>query len=116
MKIKKDQTKEIKIYENGKYEGIIINGKREKYGIMEYNDGSKYEGEWKNDKQYGKGTFTANIANNNLYLILHKYVGDFINDKREGNGIALYSNGNKYEGEWKNNKQYGKGIITYSSG
>jgi len=30
IKIKKDQAKEIKIYENGKYEGIIINGKREK--------------------------------------------------------------------------------------
>ena len=116
IRIKKDQAKETKIYENGKYEGIIINGKREKQGVMEYNDGSKYEGEWNNDKKYGKGIFTKNIANNNINLTLIKYIGDFVNDKKEGNGTALYSNGDKYEGEWKNNKQYGKGIVMYSTG
>ena len=116
IRIKKNQTKEIKMYENGKYEGIIINGKREKNGIMEYKDGSRYEGEWNNDKQYGKGIFTKNISNNNINLTLVKYIGDFVNDKKEGNGIALYSNGDKYEGEWKNNKQYGKGIVIYSTG
>ena len=54
IKIEKEQAKEIKIYENGKYEGIIIKGKREKTGTMEYNDGTKYEGEWNNDKKHGK--------------------------------------------------------------
>ena len=116
IRIMKDQTKEIKIYENGKYEGIIINGKREKNGVMEYNDGSKYDGEWNNDKQYGKGIFTKSLSSNNINLTLIKYVGDFVNDKKEGKGTALYSNGDKYEGEWKNNKQYGKGIVVYSTG
>ena len=115
IKIKKDQAKEIKIYENGKYEGIIINGKREKIGTMEYNDGTKYEGEWNNDKQHGKGIFRA-IPTNNNHLMLIKYEGDFVNDKKEGKGVAIYSNGDKYEGEWKNNKQYGRGIVIYSSG
>ena len=116
IKIKKDQAKEIKIFDNGKYEGIIINGKREKTGIMEYNDGTKYDGEWNNDKQYGKGVFTVSNTSNNHNLILMRYEGDFVNDKKEGKGIAIYSNGDKYEGEWKNNKQYGWGVVTYSSG
>ena len=116
IKIKKDQTKEIKLYDNGKYEGIIINGKREKTGIMEYNDGTKYEGEWNNDKKHGKGILTVDQTNNNHNLILIKYIGDFVNNKKEGKGIAIYSNGDKYEGEWKNNQQYGRGIVTYSSG
>ena len=63
-----------------------------------------------------KGIFTKNISNNNINLTLIKYEGDFVNDRKEGNGIALYSNGDKYEGEWKNNKQYGKGIVMYSTG
>ena len=82
---------------------------------MEYNDGSKYEGELNNDKQYGKGVFTKKISNNNINLILIKYVWDFVNDKKEGKGIAIYSNGDKYGGKYKNNKQYGKGVVTYSS-
>ena len=50
---------------------------------MEYNDGTKYEGEWNNDKQHGKGIFTASPSSNNHNLILIKYEGDFINDKKK---------------------------------
>ena len=50
-KIKKD-------YKDGRYEGIIINNKRELKGTMYYKNGSKYEGQWKNDKRHGKGIYT----------------------------------------------------------
>ena len=68
---------------------------------MEYNDGSKYEGEWNNDKRHGKGILTSTPSNNNQNLILIRYEGDFVNDKKEGKGFAIYSNGDKYEGEWR---------------
>ena len=40
---------QIKTYDNGRYEGQLINGKKEGKGIFYYNSGSRYEGDWKND-------------------------------------------------------------------
>ena len=45
-----------------------------------------------------------------------KYVGELINDKREGKGIMYYTDGDRYEGEWKNDLFEGKGIYYYKSG
>ena len=36
------------------------------------------------------------------------YEGDFVNDKKEGNGKFIWKNGKYYIGEWKNNKKNGK--------
>ena len=92
-----------KEYKDGQYEGILINGKRELRGIMNYKKGGKYEDQWKNDKRQGKGVFISQNYNNpNLTGI--KYEGEFNNDKIEGYGIGKYSSGDIYEGEWNNNK------------
>ena len=104
-----------KFFEDGEYEGIIINGKREIRGTMKYKNGSIYKGQWKNDKWHGKGLYrTQNYNNPNFIGIL--YEGEFNNDKIEGYGIGKYSSGDQYEGEWKNNKQYGRGILNYVGG
>ena len=49
-------TQEIK-YEDGRYVGQVVNGKREGKGIRYWNDGERYEGEYKNDKIERKGTY-----------------------------------------------------------
>ena len=104
-----------KHFKDGKYEGILINGKREKKGIMKYRKGGVYEGEWKNDKRHGKGIFISENYNNPSSTGI-KYEGEFNNDKIEGYGVGKYSSGVTYEGEWKNNKQYGRGILNYVGG
>ena len=104
-----------KEYHDGRYEGIIINNKREIKGIMYYKNGSKYEGQWKNDKKHGRGVFISQNYNNPK-LIGIKYEGEFNNDKIEGYGVGKYTSGDKYEGEWKNNKQYGRGVLIYKEG
>jgi len=104
-----------KHFRDGKYEGILINGKREKKGIMKYRNGGTYEGEWKNDKRHGKGIFISQNYNNPSSTGI-KYEGEFNNDKIEGYGIGKYSSGDTYEGEWKNNKQYGRGVLNYVGG
>ena len=38
------------------YEGNFEDGKFEGAGIMQYPNGSTYEGMWKNNMQHGKGT------------------------------------------------------------
>ena len=45
-----------------------------------------------------------------------KYIGEQINNIKEGYGIKYYPNGDKYEGQFKNNKKEGFGIYKYSDG
>ena len=106
----------IKYFDNGKYEGIMLNNKREIKGVMTYNNGAKYEGQWRNDKKNGKGIFISSHYFDCKNKVGMKYEGEFKDDKLDGFGKGTYSNGDKYEGEWKNNKQYGKGTVEYMGG
>ena len=108
--------KQKKNYQNGIYEGIMLDDKREIKGIMMYSNGARYEGQWRNDKKNGKGIFTSSHYYNCKKVVGMKYEGEFKDDKFDGYGVTTYTNGDKYEGEWKNNKQYGKGIVTYCDG
>ena len=76
-------------YNNGdRFEGyikddMILNGK------MIYNTGVTYEGEWKNDKQDGKGTET--------WLDGAIYTGDYKEGKKCGWGVFTWSDGSVSE-------------------
>ena len=76
-------------YEEGYYEDIKFRGK--------YTNGY-YEGEALNEQPHGKGTYTDN---------LEKYVGEWKNGKRYGQG-NLYDKSGKllYSGLWKNNSHF----------
>ena len=76
---------EIK-YSNGKYIGQVVNGIREGKGILYWNDGDRYEGEWRNDKKEGKGIYY--FANNG-----DRRMGDYLNDKKIGKHVRLTKNG-----------------------
>lgn len=53
---------------------------------MYYEDGSTYEGEWKNDKRNGEGSSCFEFL-----------------------GVFNDANKDKYEGEWANDKKNGRG-------
>ena len=76
------------------------------------NKGDKYVGEWKDGQPNGKGTYTWGEGNNKG----DKYVGEFINNQKTGQGTCTYANGDKYVGEWKDGKSHGKGTFTISDG
>ena len=40
------------------------------------------------------------------------YVGGFVKDKKEGEGIFTWPDGRKYEGQWLEGKQHGRGKYT----
>ena len=92
-----------------KYFGDTINGVRSGKGkLYDKNGDLVYEGEFLNDKRWGKGISYATKANDDSYY----YEGDFENDKKHGVGVDLYGNGEvHYEGEFKNNKYNGQGIL-----
>ena len=54
------------------------------------------------------GTYTW--ANGN------KYVGEWQNNKRNGQGINTWADGEKYVGEWQNDKRNGQGNNTWANG
>ena len=58
-----------------------------------YSDGSMYEGEWKNGKRHGSGTFRSISGD--------VYEGQFQQDRRHGFGKLRTSTGITYEGSWK---------------
>ncbi|MDC0202057.1 hypothetical protein OAJ56_02315, partial [Flavobacteriales bacterium] len=45
-----------------------------------------------------------------------KYVGEWKEGKKDGEGTYTYSNGDKYVGEWKGDEKHGEGTYTYDDG
>tara|TARA_Y100000031_G_scaffold94593_1_gene103956 strand:+ start:484 stop:1221 length:738 start_codon:yes stop_codon:yes gene_type:complete len=90
-------------YNNGdesqwvKYEGDIKNLKPNGFGIQNTNLGDVYEGEWKDGKFDGQGTYTSEHR---------KYVISWKNGKPHGKGILIWSDGKKWKGDWNNGKPW----------
>ena len=82
---KKDFQSTFNIGNIGKYEGGLINGKREGLGTIEWQDGQKYIGEWKNDKMDGRGTY--------IWSDKKKYTGDWKDNYMDGLGELKSDNG-----------------------
>ena len=78
------------------------------FGSYTSDNGNKYVGEWKDDKQHGQGTYT--------WVSGEKYVGEFKDRKKHGQGTNTYVNGDKYVGEFKDGKRHGQGTYTYANG
>ena len=92
-----------------KYHGQTFGGIREGYGIYYYKNGNKYDGNWKDNKKEGKGSFFYSDKG-------EVYKGDFVNDLPNGKGIYYFKNGDRYEGMFKDGKKHGEGIIFYRNG
>ena len=84
-----------------------------KFGILEtekgknckidFADGTKYEGQIKNNQLTGKGTY--------LFPSGATYEGEIVNGLRHGYGKYKSKDGITYEGEWKDGKKEGNGIM-----
>jgi hypothetical protein len=110
------------------YQGEVnINNKRHGYGILLRNDGSKFEGYWRNDIFNGWGRFIdydgtliesnfingkANGKGMKKYINNVIYIGDFIDNLKEGNGKEETKE-HLYEGEFKQDKKNGNGKLIY---
>eukprot|EP00826_Nyctotherus_ovalis_P045524 TRINITY_DN5049_c0_g3_i1.p1 TRINITY_DN5049_c0_g3~~TRINITY_DN5049_c0_g3_i1.p1 ORF type:complete len:222 (+),score=56.66 TRINITY_DN5049_c0_g3_i1:2669-3334(+) len=73
------------------------------YGVRNFPNGDRYEGEWKQGKMEGYGKY--DFANGD------KYEGEYVSGLISGAGIYCYSNGSKYEGQWKDGTRCGKGAL-----
>ena len=98
-----DGTSKKVSYENGARKSIFPNNIRK-----DYNDGSWYEGELKNDLHHGQGIYRWSDG--------AWYQGSFENNQRHGQGTFCWANGDKYVGGWNNGSMHGNGIIYYNNG
>ena len=91
-KMKGGERKQI-VNEIGRYEGDVIDDKKEGYGIMDYADTRKYVGQWKNDQMEGNGRM--------IYPDKSIYAGQWKNSQKHGKGILFDRYGVvEFNGEW----------------
>ena len=64
-------------------------------------DGSMYEGSYRDHKKEGKGVFS--------WASGEKYEGEFVGGMPCGIGVKTFADGRRYEGRWRDNKYHGKG-------
>ena len=67
---------------------------------IEFDDGSKYKGQWLLDDKDGNGIFVDSDG--------AKYIGQFKGDLFHGKGVETSMHG-KYDGEWKEGVRHGYG-------
>jgi len=75
---------------------------------IEFENGERYEGAWKNDTMNGKGTYY--YASGNLYK------GQWKDGNREGVGEHTWAEGFKYTGQWADNTMHGMGKYVFPAG
>lgn len=84
--------------------GNCITGK----GLLELEDGSKYEGDLEKCSRHGSGTFT--LASGSTYE------GSFLHGKRHGEGVFTFSSGLIYKGTYRDGERHGEGSFLFPNG
>ena len=88
----------------GEWKDDRVHGK----GTITWPNGHKYVGEWKDGEMHGQGIYTEADGT--------QYVGEFKEHKRNGQGTATLPDGTQYVGEWKDGKHHGQGTKTWPDG
>lgn len=93
----KTRKSDIKVTDSSVWEGI---------GIIQFADGSTYQGMTKNQQFNGKGRMTH--ANGDIYQ------GEWVDGKANGMGVFVDTNGSMYEGMWQDDQQHGYGTESWN--
>ncbi len=94
---------------DGRYDGDLNgDGQRHGEGIYDWNNGDKYEGQFRFGKRHGKGDFVW--ANGDTFK------GEYRNGKRHGRGSYQWTNGARYDGQYTFGKRHGRGTFVAADG
>ncbi|CAB9519741.1 whole genome shotgun sequence [Seminavis robusta] len=77
-------------------------------GLMRYDNGKFYNGEWDLGYWHGKGVLLSATGDS--------YNGDFVHSTRHGRGLYEYDNGDSYDGDFNADKPHGKGTFRFADG
>ncbi len=98
----------LKYSDGNEYEGDIVGGIPQGYGVYRFSNGDYYEGDFVNGTYHGIGTF---FFDNKVY-----YQGEYKNGVREGYGKMFFTDGSVYDGEWKSDFRNGHGKLIHKDG
>jgi hypothetical protein len=116
--------------DNYHYQGEFRNGTKCGYG-MEISDKGSYKGLFHNDKYHGYGecTFKNKTIHRGCYNQSFKesigfieyedksrFIGHFLFNKMNSNGMFFWPIGHSYYGTWKDDKMHGKGKYMWKNG
>ena len=91
----------------GEVSGAGPSKRRHGSGVMEWSDGRRYVGEWREDKMSGRGVME--------YRNGCRYEGEWRNDEWCGRGVYTLKNGDRYDGEVYGVFN-GRGVYRYAAG
>lgn len=121
---------------SGTYIGLAFNGMPQEKGVFIYDDGRKYDGEWKDGVMEGDGVlynhdgtifFSGKWSDGKYILpegsISYKvekkkgiYVGTLLNNIPFGHGTFTMTDNSKYVGDWDNGIYNGNGVLYRTDG
>ncbi|XP_069560809.1 ankyrin repeat and MYND domain-containing protein 1 [Brachyistius frenatus] len=82
--------------------------RRQRPGVQEWPDGSRYEGDFVNGLKHGKGKFTCSDG--------EYYKGSFYKDYQHGDGLCCWPSGHKFTGKFYLNRKEGYGQLVFPDG
>ena len=89
------------------HHGFYKEGRKHGLGTAIFADGTRYTGQWHDEKQHGRGVFISADA---------RYEGVWQDGSMPDRGTITYTNGDRFEGEWKDGQAHGHGIYTSREG
>lgn len=116
----------------GIYEGDFERGKYHGYGVLELQNSSRamYEGNFRNGMYNGhgmlmndEGTYIGEFVDNHRqgYGVLdetwtgNKYMGMFLEGKKQGRGICITMAGDYFEGQFQQDQLSGRGVASFEA-
>ena len=95
---------------DGYYSGTLENGVIQGNGVYVFDNGDKYEGQWKENLYHGYGVYECCSGD------FKKYEGGWKNGKKDGYGVCYYWDGSRYVGDFRFGLASGKGKTYHSNG
>ena len=100
-----EQVTDYPVFNEGRYTGTVLRETKvpHGHGRFEYNSEDEalfYDGEFKHGHYHGYGCLTFRSGDN--------YIGQFLFDQREGQGLYQWDDGRVDEGEFREDKRHGK--------
>ncbi|XP_067369143.1 ankyrin repeat and MYND domain-containing protein 1 [Channa argus] len=106
-------------------------GRREGFGVQDWSDGSRYEGDFVDGYKHGRGRYTwknGEYYEGSFYKDYrhgdgiycwptgHKFLGMFYLNRKEGYGQQLFPDGAIFQGLYHADQRFGPGVISYPDG